>query len=80
MLGLDPTKLAQMQAVSKNIKARIEIDYTTNVTTLAFTTDDPAAAALIPNLMEQFSGALATQLSTFFSITGELVETGKEPK
>jgi len=33
---------------------------------------------LIPNLLDQFSTALAQQLSSFFAIQGEIVEIGKK--
>ena len=78
MMGLDPKQMAAMQEVSKFIKGVIRVDYNDNTMQIAFSSDMPNAAALIPNLLDQFSTALATQLSSFFSIKGEIIEIGKK--
>jgi len=74
--GLNPEQMAKVQAVSGKIKAGIKVDYYNNTFALGLSSEDPEAAALIPNLIKQFSEALAQQLSTFFQIKGEIVETG----
>ncbi len=78
MMGLDPKQMAAMQEVSKFIKGVIRVNYNDNTMQIAFTSDMPNAAALIPNLLDQFSTALATQLSSFFAIKGEIIEIGKK--
>jgi len=78
MMGLDPKQMAAMQEVSKFIKGVIRVDYNDNTMQVAFSSDMQNAAALIPNLLEQFSTALATQLSSFFAIKGEIIEIGKK--
>lgn len=75
--GIDPQKLAQVQAVSKDIKAVIRVDYGEDVVRLSFSSETPEGQDLIPHLLEQFSTALAQQLSSFFAIQGEIVEVGK---
>ncbi len=78
MMGLDPKQMAAMQEVSKFIKGVIRVDYNDNTMQVAFSSEMPNAAALIPNLLDQFSTALATQLSSFFAIKGEIIEIGKK--
>ena len=78
MMGIDPKQMAAMQEVSKFIKGVIRVDYNDNTMQVAFSSDMQNAAALIPNLLEQFSTALATQLSSFFAIKGEIIEIGKK--
>jgi len=77
--GLDPEKMAKVQAVSGKIDGEIRIDYAEGTLTLALSTLDEEAAKLIPSLIAQLGESLATQLSAFFSISGELVEVGKKP-
>ena len=77
VFGVDPRKLAAMQKVSKFIKAKITVDYVENRVELAFSSEDPEAVKLISSLLEQFSGGLAQQLSSFFAIDGVITEVGK---
>ena len=78
MMGLDPKQVAAMQEVSKFIKAIVRVDYNENMMQITFSSDMPSAQAILPNLLDQFSNALATQLSSFFAIKGEIVEIGKK--
>jgi len=78
VMGVDPAQMAKMQEVSQFIKATVTIGYKENSLHILFSTDNPEAIALIPQLLEQFSNALATQLSSFFAIKGEIIEKGKE--
>lgn len=78
MLGVDPQQLAAMQEVSQHITAEIRIEYKTKSVKITMASEDPAGVELIPQLLNQFAGALATQLSSFFAIKGEIVEVGKE--
>lgn len=76
--GIDPQKLAEVQQVSKDVKAVIRVDYKEQTVQLFFSADTADAQVLVPQLLEQFSGALAQQLSSFFAIQGEIIEVGKE--
>ena len=78
VMGVDPAKMAQMQEVSQFINAVVTIDYKENTLNIVFSSDNPAAKELIPQLLDQFGNALATQLSSFFAIKGEIIEKGKE--
>jgi len=78
MPGVDPKQMAAMQEVSKFIRGVVRVDYTNNTLVVAFSSDMPNAAALIPNLLDQFSTALTQQLSSFFAIQGEIIEVGKK--
>lgn len=75
--GVSPQQMAEVQKVSQFIKGVIRVDYKEQTIKIELTSDNPDAQALIPGLVEQFSGALATQLSSFFAISGELIETNK---
>lgn len=76
-MGVDPTKMAEMQKVSQHIIGKITVDYKVRTVTIQMSSSVPEAVALIPELLSQFSGALATQLSSFFAIKGEIVEINK---
>ena len=76
--GLDPEKMAKVQAVSGKIDAEVRLDYNENKLILGLTTTDADAAELIPSLISQLGEALATQLSAFFAIQGEIVEVSKK--
>ena len=78
MMGLDPKQMAAMQEVSKFISGVIRVNYNDNTMQIEFSSDLQNAQALIPNLLDQFSTALATQLSSFFAIKGEIIEIGKK--
>lgn len=78
MPGVDPKQMAAMQEVSKFIKGVIRVNYNDNTMQVAFTSEMPNAQALIPNLLDQFSTALAQQLSSFFAIEGEIIEIKKK--
>jgi len=77
---VDPQQLAKIQAVSKFINAKMTVNYKENSILLELTADQAEARELIPSLIEQLSGLLATQLNTFFAMSGELVEIGKKEK
>ncbi len=76
-LGVDPAQMAEVQKVSKHILGKIKVDYAANTVTIGLSSDITEAAGIIPNILSQFAGALATQLSSFFAIRGEIVEVNK---
>lgn len=78
MQGIDPKQMAAMQEVSKFIKGVIRVNYNDNTMQVAFSSEVLNARALIPNLLDQFSTALAQQLSSFFAIEGQIIEVGKK--
>ncbi len=77
VMGIDPRKIAAVQEVSKFIKGVITVNYEANTFKLKLSTMNPESAKIIDSLLDQFSGALAQQLSAFFAIDGEIVEVGK---
>jgi len=76
-LGVDPQRIAEMQTVSKFIFAKIRVDYAVNTASVELSSAVPAAAALIPELLEQFAPSLAQQFATMFAIQGEIIEVNK---
>jgi len=77
MGGVNPQQMAEMQKISQHISSEIRIDYAAKSVTISMFSAYPEAQALIPQLLDQFSGVLAQQLSAFFAIRGEIVEVGK---
>lgn len=77
MLGIDPKKLAEVQAVSKDIKGKIVVDFEENKIALHLLADTPEAQAMVHPLLNQFANALAQQLSAFFAIAGEIEQVGE---
>lgn len=80
MLGLDPKMLAQAQEVGQHVKCLAVVDYADNSINLTFTSDVPAGQAFIPEMIEQFTTALGTQLHQFFGISGHMNEKNKPDK
>lgn len=76
-MGVDPQKLAQMQRVSQYIDGLIRVDYKEQTVSIKLSSGVPDAKALIPQLLSQFSEALAQQLSAFFAVKGEIVEVNR---
>lgn len=77
-LGVDPTKLAQVQHLSKHVKGTITVDYGAETVLLFLESEVPEARTLIPQLLQQFSEALATQLTAYFAIEGQILEIAKK--
>lgn len=76
-LGVDPAKIAAMQEISKYISGVIRVDYAEKSVSLTLSATHPEAVAILPDLVGQLSVALATQLSSYFAIKGEIVEVNK---
>ncbi len=77
MMGVNPAQLAEMQKTSQFIKAKVVVDYEEGSVKIGFHSENPEAVALIPSLLDQFTSALASQLSAYFAIDGELIEKNK---
>ena len=75
--GVRPDQIAKVQEVSKHIKGEIKVIYKENTVYLKLSSDVDEAKKLIPGMMSQFAENLATQLSSFFAIEGEIIEVGK---
>jgi len=76
-MGVDPAKIAEMQKISQYIDGVIRIDYATKTVALTLSSVNPEASDILPDLLSQLGGALATQLQAFFAIRGEIVEVNK---
>jgi hypothetical protein len=75
-MGVDPKKLAQIQVISKSIKATIVISKSKRYMVLNLSSDnkDPGVQQMIDTLLEQFTTSTAQQLQSFFAIKGEIQE------
>jgi len=76
-LGIDPAKVAEMQKISQYIDGVIRIDYSAKTVALTLSSVNPEASDILPELLSQLGGALATQLQAFFAIKGEIIEVSK---
>lgn len=76
MPGLDPAQLARAQELGSHVKAVIKTNYNNKIVEVSFKGDTPEMEAFIDQLLRQFSTSLATQLSSFFNISGEIIEEG----
>jgi hypothetical protein len=71
MHGYTPEQLAQMQAVTSRIKARIHRE--NNEITIHLETEDPAAIQWLPQVTQGIVGSVAQSLYQLFGIQGEIV-------
>ena len=80
MNQMDPKKTAAVRQISSKIRAKMTVDHAKNSIEFAFTSADPQATALIPELVKQLSSVLGMQLNVMFGITGEIVDINKPAK
>ena len=80
MGSIDQKKMQQVQQISQNIKGEITVNYIKNTINLKFIPNDDQSEQFVKSLLPQFSETLATQLSTFFKIKGEIIEVTGEVK
>jgi len=78
MPSINPQDLQKVQEFSKHITGEIRVDYSDCSVKLTLKTNNEQSKIIIPNLLSQFSENLATQMSSFFAIDGEIVEVNKE--
>lgn len=76
MMPVDPEQLAKAQELGQHVKATIQTDYNEKTVIVMFVGDSPEIEGFIDQLLKQFSVSLATQLSSFFNISGEIIEEG----
>ncbi len=79
-MGVDPQKLMQVQGTTRFIKAEIRVDISSSRISLTMESENEEARAVIPKLLNQMATALATQLSTYFAIQGEIIDVGPNPQ
>ncbi len=73
-IGVDPKKLAEIQKVTKDIRAEVTIDAQNGSFTVQLSSDAPGAQGAIPNLTSQLVTSLSQQLSVFFGIKGDILK------
>ncbi len=71
--GVDPEKAARVREVTKNITGVITINRKESMITLQLNTSDPNAAKAMDEFLSSFAQMLATQMQTFFGITGKII-------
>ena len=79
MPQINPEQMKQVQAVSSGIHAKMVRDYKDNSVTLQLSvpSGNKQAITLSNKILNQFTDMLATQLSSFFAIKGEIIDRNK---
>lgn len=75
---IDPKKMAEVQQTSSRINAEVRILHKEHEIHLKLVPTTPESLAFVKNFLPQFAETMATQLSAFFSIKGEIIDVGKE--
>ncbi len=73
-MGPDPEMLLKAQTVGQYINCKATYNTVKGTIHLDFASDHAEGAALIPELVTQFVNAMATQLSSYFAIKGEIIK------
>jgi len=76
--NLDPQKVAQVQGVSKTINAEIRIHSSEHKLEILLRPTTVESATFVLKFLPNFAENIATQLNTFFGITGEIVDVSKK--
>lgn len=76
--NIDPKKMAEVQQTSSRINAEVRILHKEREIHLKLIPTDPESANFVKNFLPQFAETMATQLSAFFSIKGEIIDVGKD--
>jgi len=77
MIGVNPQVLMAAQELGKDIRCNALIDYAENKVVLDFDAPTKESQAFMPEFLEQFVLALGTQLTSVFSIHGDIKEVNK---
>ena len=78
--SLDPKKLAEVQQTSSRVNAEVRILHKEHEIRLKFRPTTPESMMFVKNFLPQFAETMASQLSAFFSIKGEIIDVGKDGK
>lgn len=76
--NIDPAKMAEVQQTSSRINAEVRILHQEHEIRLKLIPTTPESLKFVKTFLPQFAQTMATQLSTFFSIKGEIVDIGKD--
>ena len=76
--GLDPKKMAEVQQTSSKINAEVRILHKEHEIHLKLTPTTPESMNFVKTFLPQFAETMASQLSAFFSINGEIIDVGKD--
>lgn len=77
MVMMNPEQMAQLQQIqqlTKDVFAEVVIDKAAGTMMVTLSTKNPQAEEVIPNMLDQMSVSLGTQLESFFLIKGKIVE------
>ncbi len=77
--GLNEQKMAAAQRVTQHINPVITADYKENRIIVELSSQDPEAAAQIPNFIQQYTSMFAQQLSMLFAMKGKIINVGTPP-
>lgn len=77
MPNMDPQKMKEVQAVSGQINAEIRIVHPEHELRLKFIPTSPESMNFVKKFIPSFAETIAMQLSSFFSINGEIIDVDK---
>jgi len=76
--GIDPEKMAAVQKTSQLINAEVRILHKEHEIHLKLVPSSPESIKFVKTFLPQFAETMATQLSAFFNIKGEIIDVGKD--
>jgi len=76
--GIDPQKMKEVQQASSRINAEIRILHEDHEIRLKLTPTTPEALSFVKTFLPQFAQTMASQLSAFFAIRGEIIDVSKK--
>jgi hypothetical protein len=77
-MKIDNEQMKEGQQVSGLVNAEVKILHKEHEIHLKLTPTSPESEKFVKNFLSQFAETMATQLSAFFNIKGEIVDVGKE--
>ena len=75
--NIDPEKMKEVQQTSSRINAEIRIMHEDHEIRLKMTPTTPEALKFVKTFLSQFAQTMASQLSAFFAIKGEIIDVGR---
>ena len=76
--NVDKEKMAEVQQTSSKINAEIRIMHEEHEIRLRLVPATPDSLSFVKTFLPQFAQTMASQLSAFFAIRGEIINVGKK--
>ncbi len=76
--NMDPEQMARVRETSAQVTAQIKIDHKEHEIHLKLIPTTPETFNFVSKFIPGFAETIATQLSSFFNIKGEIIDVGKK--